>query len=430
MKKINNREDENGLSSRNFAMRDVRFAGTVAAGLVAGVLGVGALTAPLLGWTEWPSSPGSSDTAGTVTLREHASATTIDRASKPSIGRGSSGVAPVVVPAAGVPGLGIGPSGTTVRLTLGRSGGSGTGTPTGTGTRNGSSSVRTVLRGGASNPSSGTPASGFGSTSKSFQSTDSDHDGMPDFYEQTYGLNPYNASDGVADTDGDGITNLNEFKLRSARPDLGDPRKADSNGDGIPDYQDAAAAGVVDTPPAVETPVTDQPADPLTPADPSTPAPGDTPPADSSSGGDNPTGTTPDPVQVEDPADDASGSPDDGGPAANPDPPATDPAPTTDPTTPADNPTPAPADPAPTTDPTPDPPAAPTPTADPAPAAAAPPAPAVPVETPAPAPVPAPPAAAAAPAPAPAAPAAPVAPAPAPVDEDTTPANARVPSGG
>src|SRR5918999_408646 len=34
--------------------RDLRFAGTVAAGLVAGVLGVGAISAPLLGWNDWP----------------------------------------------------------------------------------------------------------------------------------------------------------------------------------------------------------------------------------------------------------------------------------------------------------------------------------------------------------------------------------------
>ena len=40
--------------TRPAALRDLRFAGTVAAGLVAGVLGVGALSAPLLGWTEWP----------------------------------------------------------------------------------------------------------------------------------------------------------------------------------------------------------------------------------------------------------------------------------------------------------------------------------------------------------------------------------------
>ena len=41
--------------TRPAALRDLRFAGTVAAGLVAGVLGVGALSAPLLGWTNGPT---------------------------------------------------------------------------------------------------------------------------------------------------------------------------------------------------------------------------------------------------------------------------------------------------------------------------------------------------------------------------------------
>src|SRR5215210_8954924 len=102
MKKINTRDGDNGLSGRHFAMRDVRFAGTVAAGLVAGVLGVGALTAPLLGWTEWPSSPGSNDQAGTVTLRERASAAPVERPSTGSIGRGATAISPVVVPAGGL----------------------------------------------------------------------------------------------------------------------------------------------------------------------------------------------------------------------------------------------------------------------------------------------------------------------------------------
>ena len=47
-----NREASGG--ARRLAVRDLKFAGTVAAGLVAGVLGVGALSAPLLGWTNWP----------------------------------------------------------------------------------------------------------------------------------------------------------------------------------------------------------------------------------------------------------------------------------------------------------------------------------------------------------------------------------------
>src|SRR3954447_19524845 len=37
-------------------MRDLRFAGTVAAGLCAAVLGVGAIAAPLVGWDKLPSA--------------------------------------------------------------------------------------------------------------------------------------------------------------------------------------------------------------------------------------------------------------------------------------------------------------------------------------------------------------------------------------
>src|SRR3954471_1834094 len=45
-------------------VRDLRFAGTVAAGLCAGVLGVGAIAAPLVGWNDWPEAlkPGNDGT--------------------------------------------------------------------------------------------------------------------------------------------------------------------------------------------------------------------------------------------------------------------------------------------------------------------------------------------------------------------------------
>ena len=41
--------------------------------------------------------------------------------------------------------------------------------------------------------------------------SDADHDGMPDSWEVTWGLNPNDDSDGPLDSDGDGYTNLEEY---------------------------------------------------------------------------------------------------------------------------------------------------------------------------------------------------------------------------
>lgn len=46
---------------------------------------------------------------------------------------------------------------------------------------------------------------------------DSDHDGMPDAWERRYGFNPKHLSDGTADADGDGYTNVEEY-LNGADP--------------------------------------------------------------------------------------------------------------------------------------------------------------------------------------------------------------------
>ena len=51
---------------------------------------------------------------------------------------------------------------------------------------------------------------------------DDDGDGMPDDYEIANGLNPSNAADATADADGDGVTNLDEFRFGS------DPRDSQS----------------------------------------------------------------------------------------------------------------------------------------------------------------------------------------------------------
>ncbi len=46
---------------------------------------------------------------------------------------------------------------------------------------------------------------------------DSDHDGMPDAWEEMHGFDPYDPSDGPLDADGDGYTNIEEY-LNSTDP--------------------------------------------------------------------------------------------------------------------------------------------------------------------------------------------------------------------
>jgi hypothetical protein len=45
---------------------------------------------------------------------------------------------------------------------------------------------------------------------------DWDGDGMPDSFEDRFGFNPADPADGVADADGDGYTNVEEFLNFSA----------------------------------------------------------------------------------------------------------------------------------------------------------------------------------------------------------------------
>jgi len=59
---------------------------------------------------------------------------------------------------------------------------------------------------------------------------DDDNDGLPDNYEEQYTfLNPYDASDAGSDQDGDGVTNLQEYRAGS------DPTKEDTDRDGLSD---------------------------------------------------------------------------------------------------------------------------------------------------------------------------------------------------
>jgi hypothetical protein len=86
-------------------------------------------------------------------------------------------------------------------------------------------------------------------------STDNDGDGMPDWWEQKYGLNPH-LNDAGADADGDGISNLVEYQLGQnptanespaevatlSAPFTLDTRmpRIDTDGDGIPDAWEIA----------------------------------------------------------------------------------------------------------------------------------------------------------------------------------------------
>jgi hypothetical protein len=58
---------------------------------------------------------------------------------------------------------------------------------------------------------------------------DDDNDGMPDEWELKFNLDPFNNADANEDADGDGLTNLEEYKLGT------DPTKKDTDGDGMPD---------------------------------------------------------------------------------------------------------------------------------------------------------------------------------------------------
>lgn len=81
---------------------------------------------------------------------------------------------------------------------------------------------------------------------------DSDGDGLPDWWEEAYGLDPFSAADNDgagADPDGDGLSNLHEYLLSLTRYGQNragfNPWMADSNLDGIDDgMEDSDADGL------------------------------------------------------------------------------------------------------------------------------------------------------------------------------------------
>ncbi|UZE94371.1 PA14 domain-containing protein [Alkalimarinus alittae] len=77
--------------------------------------------------------------------------------------------------------------------------------------------------------------------------SDSDNDGMPDYWEIQYGLNPLNSNDATLDNDGDGVANNQEFINNS-----------DPGSTGL--VAPPTGSGVVVTPPIVEEPPVQEPA--------------------------------------------------------------------------------------------------------------------------------------------------------------------------
>jgi uncharacterized protein (DUF1800 family) len=61
---------------------------------------------------------------------------------------------------------------------------------------------------------------------------DADASGIPDWYEMKYALEPGSLALAAADSDGDGLTNLQEYQRRT------DPHKADTDGDGLTDSEE------------------------------------------------------------------------------------------------------------------------------------------------------------------------------------------------
>src|SRR4051794_34195219 len=208
-------------SSRNDASTgrrsDLRFAGIVSAAMIATVLTLGALVAPLVSWNG-SAGPNARERSQTVRL------------SKPPT--------PATAPApaafrADRPGT----VATSVAARVGRAAGS---VQVGTVVVHRAPGVSPRLASGLA-PSKTSPQSkGAPPTAPlATASDDSDGDGMPDVWERANGLDPENSADARLDSDGDGLDNRMELHLNTG------PRSVDSNGNGIADGdEDSDADGL------------------------------------------------------------------------------------------------------------------------------------------------------------------------------------------
>src|SRR4051812_41193895 len=210
---------------------DLRFAGIVSAAMIATVLVLGALAAPLLSGNG-SAAPGAHDRSQTIRLATPAPGTVapapaaFDAAKPPPPATpppGPGAPAPaaspadrprLAVPAAVRGAAGHGAPGLQIRTTVVRR----------------APGVSPLLSRGLSGSETRPQAKGpeFQAPLAS-SSDDTDGDGLPDLWERDYGLDPDNATDATLDSDGDGLDNRMELRLRTA------PTSADSDGNGIAD---------------------------------------------------------------------------------------------------------------------------------------------------------------------------------------------------
>ena len=117
--------DTTHIAPRPSALGDLRLAGTIATGLVAGTLGLGALAAPLVGWKDWTSGLERNVSAPALAMAEPAS----EKPNTPNVktgtgdtGTGETGTdSATPLTAVGFPGGGAG-SGTAVAVIVGGGG--------------------------------------------------------------------------------------------------------------------------------------------------------------------------------------------------------------------------------------------------------------------------------------------------------------------
>ena len=77
-------------------------------------------------------------------------------------------------------------------------------------------------------------------------SNDTDNDKLPDKWEVDYYLNASNSKDSFQDSDGDGLTNFEEYNLRFVYSNWTNPSGVDNDKNGIPDGFDSDSDGMPD----------------------------------------------------------------------------------------------------------------------------------------------------------------------------------------